>query len=92
MSNNDKGLKLDYLTEEGVLKCNILYDYGPYINYSHLVIVAVASTVGVVALGFVGWYSCIQIKRYRQEKQRARLITPVPHEVQELSYQAIVSV
>ena len=97
VSNNNKGLNLDYLTEEGLQKCSILYNYGPYINSykednSHLVIVTIVSTVGVVALGLIGWYSYIQIKRYYQEKQRDLLISSVPREVQELSYQAIISV
>lgn len=96
-SNNDKGLKLDYLTEEGLTKSSVQYDYGPYIHFedvsdNHTLMVAVICTVGVMTLGLVGWYIFIQVKRYREVQQRGRLISPLPREIQEMPYQGIVIV
>lgn len=89
-NNNDAGLRLNFLTEEGLSSCDIMYMYGPYINYpkpvntSILVVVSVVIVVCIILFAIIGFYSWLQVKRCTQNKLPPRLITPSPKEGEEL--------
>lgn len=89
-SNNDAGLRLNYLTEEGLANCEIVYVYGPFINYPKpvntrmIVVVCVIVVLGVILLAITGFYSWLQVKRCTQNDTPPRLITPSPVDGEEL--------
>ena len=89
-NNNDAGLRLNFLTEEGLTSCDIMYMYGPYINYPKpvnnriIVVACVVVAIGIVLLAIIGFYSWLQMKRCTQNKMPPHLITPSPMEGEEL--------
>mgnify|MGYP000003572689 FL=1 len=92
-SNNDKGLQLNFLTEEGMTSCEILYAFGPLINHyqysnNRLVIVFyVTICIGVFLVAILGVYSYIQIKRCAQYRTPSRLVSPMSTDGEELTIQ-----
>ena len=92
-NNNDKGLQLNFLTEEGMTSCEILYAFGPLINHyqysnNRLVIVFyVTICIGVFLVAILGVYSYIQIKRCAQYRTPSRLVSPMSTDGEELTIQ-----
>ena len=92
-SNNDKGLRLNFLTEEGMTSCEILYAFGPLINHydssdNRLVVVfCVTICIGVFLIAILGVYSYIQIKRCAQYRTPSRLVSPMSTDGEELTIQ-----
>ena len=92
-SNNDKGLQLNFLTEEGMTSCEILYAFGPLINHyqysnNRLVIVFyVTICIGVFLVAILGVYSYIQIMRCAQYRTPSRLVSPMSTDGEELTIQ-----